>query len=703
MLVWSFLSLSRNRKRLREEDETVRVSVSGKSVLLLLSLLSALPCIADDADDVYANLQALGQDFPYRIQADPMIAGKISADRKAGNEPYMIYKPVSNVAGAENQPLLAVNGLNATLRFASASAETANYSSSIEITKIVGEGDRVIFSKDNAWDHWPVKGYVPSGNTVYTEYDVKDAVLVRGTASGYWTAVTPRLKCRPVAFEVKLTRDPTVIGLGAFTIPILPVAIMYCPPPGRQTKNFITYSSAECVGTTLTTSITQEESSTSSGTAARYSELGMLNSALGVLKAGGAAYGLISGNPAAGALVGKIADGISSMMGSAKATDTTGTSRVEDHALTLIDATQMQRHTLGTPGVDDKIVFLRGLRMAWLANGTEAPQLVLLGAMGSDAVSAQDLRDDLNVLKGSEQPRPRPRPRPDPNTNPNPPDDVLGAAPVRIASSDIAQLRVPARNRPLRPSPLLSDPLGPKTRLDIESARALLALYPFAQSAGADLKEPRYARARFHEAGTACQYLHATQDIDYMPVRHQIVTADLAGSANFATHIEEYTRGMLYFFGIGVTESGKTMSSSRYCSAKQSVVNKTTQTDLHLDIDEQADEEFWLEAFYDCAFGTFVFREVPESQALGYSGTMTESATGEPAANQWVTLTVGGATFLTQTDSKGRYSFNCSAMKPGKGTIKFRDRESAVQIGASRSLPAPNIRSLPQNKGKIIR
>ena len=61
---------------------------------------------------------------------------------------------------------------------------------------------------------------------------------------------------------------PPVLGMGAFTIPALPIAVVYAPPQGKQNKNFASYTVADIFTRSLTTAIT---SSTSTKTAQAFS------------------------------------------------------------------------------------------------------------------------------------------------------------------------------------------------------------------------------------------------------------------------------------------------------------------------------------------------------------------------------------------------------------------------------------------------
>lgn len=55
---------------------------------------------------------------------------------------------------------------------------------------------------------------------------------------------------------------PPIIGAGAFTVPVLPVAIVYAPPADSQNKNTATYQFAQTTGVTITSAFSEQDSTT---------------------------------------------------------------------------------------------------------------------------------------------------------------------------------------------------------------------------------------------------------------------------------------------------------------------------------------------------------------------------------------------------------------------------------------------------------
>ncbi|HVX30563.1 MAG TPA: hypothetical protein VHA53_08805, partial [Nitrolancea sp.] len=109
---------------------------------------------------------------------------------------------------------------------------------------------------------------------------------------------------------------PPVVGIGAFTVPVLPMAIIYAPPQTEQRKNVATYSETDTHTRTVTSSLTQE---TTTKTVQAYSATDLMGKVAGAITAVVALVG--SGGASAGgasvagalaelgeALVGKVKD-----------------------------------------------------------------------------------------------------------------------------------------------------------------------------------------------------------------------------------------------------------------------------------------------------------------------------------------------------------------------------------------------------------
>ena len=81
--------------------------------------------------------------------------------------------------------------------------------------------------------------------------------------------------------------------------------------------------------------------------------------------------------------------------------------------------------------------------------------------------------------------------------------------------------------------------------------------------------------------------------------------------------------------------------------------------------------------YWDAVYSSFMFAFATGSPSA--SGMVTDSA-GHPVPNQAITLSVGGITLSTFTNSRGRYNFY--GAPPGQGTATVESRQFPVAVGA---------------------
>lgn len=81
--------------------------------------------------------------------------------------------------------------------------------------------------------------------------------------------------------------------------------------------------------------------------------------------------------------------------------------------------------------------------------------------------------------------------------------------------------------------------------------------------------------------------------------------------------------------------------------------------------------------YWDTVYQSFMFSFATVSPSA--SGTVTDSA-GNPVPNEAITLTVGGITLSTFTNSRGQYNFYGAA--PGQGTVAVENQQFPVAVGA---------------------
>jgi hypothetical protein len=122
------------------------------------------------------------------------------------------------------------------------------------------------------------------------------------SATEQTTSVLPAIQTFPIGITVNGTLTyihiaiirPPVLGVGAFTIPALPVAIVFSPPQGALAKNSNTFTDKVVFTTSMSTSVSTQ---TATKTAQAYTpadlagKVGQLATQLGAVVAGVAAIG----------------------------------------------------------------------------------------------------------------------------------------------------------------------------------------------------------------------------------------------------------------------------------------------------------------------------------------------------------------------------------------------------------------------------
>jgi len=170
---------------------------------------------------------------------------------------------------------------------------------------------------------------------------------------------------------------PPVIGAGVFTIPAVPVAIVYEPPQDRNKRNTAAYEQTTSIGTRVSMSFMEEESTTRPASS-EFSDLMGFRSLVGLASSAASAAGY--------GTVGNVLGAIRSGLGQVTATETRGTTATTEHELAITDAVTDSYGTgahLG-PGRGDRVVLLKNARLVWLArDGT-----LTLSVMGYDTVSS---------------------------------------------------------------------------------------------------------------------------------------------------------------------------------------------------------------------------------------------------------------------------------------------------------------------------
>ena len=163
--------------------------------------------------------------------------------------------------------------------------------------------------------------------------------------------------------KLRVQRPAGVVGagVGAFTIPVLPVTIVYAPPADSTGDSVATYTQGQTVGTTVTTSFGQDSSKTVPNLSTDYGNAQALK---GILDTMGQALGLSKKTED----IAKIVTDISTQIGQFTSTTQTGISDLTESTLTLTQTTSdaiSANAKAGGTGEGDVLHFFKNVRMAW--------------------------------------------------------------------------------------------------------------------------------------------------------------------------------------------------------------------------------------------------------------------------------------------------------------------------------------------------
>lgn len=162
------------------------------------------------------------------------------------------------------------------------------------------------------------------------------------------------------------------LGVGAFTIPVLPVTIVYAPPADSLQRSVASYSTGQTVGTTDTYSFGTDHSQTLPDQFTSFSAAGDFVAGLSVmadvLTLSAAGEGTVPDGITDPKDAGAAISAISTEIGQLGSTQETGVSDLTETQMTLTESVTDTLSTTpqaGGPGVGDVIHFYRDLRMAW--------------------------------------------------------------------------------------------------------------------------------------------------------------------------------------------------------------------------------------------------------------------------------------------------------------------------------------------------
>jgi hypothetical protein len=481
----------------------------------------------------------------------------------------------------------------------------------------------------------------------------------------------------------------------------MPVSLLYAPPPGDTGGNTLTYRAQQATATKVTTTLSASESKTVPVT---YDEgLDTLKSGLGGLQAGAKLI------PGVGSTVSGCLGFIKDNLGGVAQTREDGklTATVQGQATT---AAMTRTTSLGgaypsgpyqgqvaQPGLDDRVVLMLGVRMAWVPDGSGAIRLVPMGpAQSETSIPMRVLLHDLPLLEAAEAAQ----------TSAAPP------APADSGAVGDLEFGQPAPNPPIKMRPIshqaiaalgllpgLTQPADqPMSGLDLTTVRSLLALDPLVPRPGAADpatfldSNPRYRPIAISSVDGLSGVEEITvsswdqpQDLE---IKIEYLSTQNQSAAQFTTFIEDDKPGLLgKFLGIGPQERKTVKTTSSLTTAHEGASSTLRTVVLHLE--PPAEDHYAIRAYQDRAFGTYVFHKV-ERVVTQCMGTATDPS-GAPAANRWITLDVNGHRYACRTDAQGRYAIVASNTRAGRGRLAVGDRLQEIEVAPSR-IGAPVLR-----------
>ena len=353
-----------------------------------------------------------------------------------------------------------------------------------------------------------------------------------------------------------IQRPAGVPAFGAFTIPVIPVAIVYAPPADSQQLSTASYNSTDTVGTTISWDLSTDTSQTTEpaftdGSAFR-ALLSVVSTALGVAGSATTEGATTDAEKADGAALSTSSSNITSIAALFPSDNISQQSgQVTDNGGSLT-VTFSQSSTLGTtakgggPGVGDNIIFYKDVRVAWAYAGGQW----LLCPFGWTVVTATA----ASVQNQATQ---------------------LGIAP--------------------------------------EDQQALLALDPFV-AGGAFATPPgdRFTVPQGVEA--SIEYGGGTSyDQKYTQTRD---TKDTTTTKTYTTDTDSWSPGtILQMFGVGATKSQTTTTVT---NATGTEVSDSVTLDANL-VSGPSDV-FAVAIWYDNLFGTWAFQQLPTGGAAALTG-----------------------------------------------------------------------------------
>ena len=419
--------------------------------------------------------------------------------------------------------------------------------------------------------------------------------------------------------KLMIQRKGSIPAAGGFTIPVLPVAIVYAPPADSGKKSTATYAEGDTVGTSITYDFSTDSSQTVEPVFADGSELNAYLSVVGIaLGVEGQLAGLdaLSATNAAekaqdaadATLLGdasKDFGDVAKLLPSDQILQQNGLTTDNSSTVTL---TYSSTSTIGTtasgggPGVGDTIVFFKDILVAWAyADGS----LRLCPIGWNETIATASLIQ----------------------SNPG----QLG-----IATSD---------------------------------QQLLLSLDPFV-AGGASAQPPADRFTQPPDVPTSITYGGgSTFSHQYTVTRDE---KTLSSEKSYTTDTNTFSPGaILQLFGVGTSKSQVTTTAT---TATTSDVSQTVT--LNANLVSGPTDIFVVTIWYDSLFGTWAF------QQLQPTGQPAASGSGA-APGTLVTLRSGSQVHVAVADAQGHYEFRAPNIAPGKVQVFVGNNSpTTVEIAA---------------------
>ncbi len=413
-------------------------------------------------------------------------------------------------------------------------------------------------------------------------------------------------------------RRPPVLAVGVIIIPALPIALVYEPPQDNNKQNYASYSTTESFGTSVSTSFSEEESTTRP-IPTEFSDLMGLKKTLNFASTVVSKFAKAAPDPTSKAIfkgMGTIFGLIASGLGEASAAQTEGTKITDAHRLGISLTEQHEYETaahLG-PGSGDRIILLKDVELVWLY-GQHQFRLGYLGHERTVSYTMKYLIENLETGR------------------------------TGLSQETIKQL-------------LLLDPFIERDKRAFTLRSILTEGATSTSTRASGLPIPRFVYVDTYELGGAGN--------DQYNFKHTITASDLNTTTDYSEKVEKFSPGWLSILGIGPQENKKVMTRVTQSSTTEVTTSETVEVKVALYAEEG--EDYAVAAYYDRVFGSFAFREVEEGEPV-VSGRIVDNS-GRPQAHKIISLVVHNKKFTTRTDEMGEYKFRALTIPQGQGILK---------------------------------